>query len=115
MKVLIVNHQEVKQWLSMNECMDVMAETLRMLNRGKAVNPLRHAMWLPDKSGLIGMMPAYLQAAGVIDDSRIFRLGVRYLKMGRSMKAGEFLFPPVKKTSAFFQRQDEQSSLLARR
>lgn len=34
-----------------------------------------------------------LQAAGVIDDSRIFRLGVRYLKMGRSMKAGEFLFP----------------------
>jgi len=66
MKVLIVNHQEVKQWLSMNECMDVMAQTLKMLNRGKAVNPLRHAMWLPDKSGLIGMMPAYLQATGVM-------------------------------------------------
>jgi len=34
-----------------------------------------------------------LQAAGVIEDSRIFRLGVRYLEMGRNMKAGEFLFP----------------------
>lgn len=66
MKVLIVNHQEVKQWLSMNECMDVMAQTLKMLNRGKALNPLRHAMWLPDKSGLIGMMPAYLQDSGVM-------------------------------------------------
>ena len=44
----------------MGECMDVMAETLKMLSRGNAVNPLRHAMWLPDKAGLIGMMPAYL-------------------------------------------------------
>ena len=44
----------------MGECMDVMAETLKMLSRGNAVNPLRHAMWLPDKSGVIGMMPAYL-------------------------------------------------------
>ena len=60
MQVLIVNHQEVRQWLPMGECMDVMAETLKMLSRGNAVNPLRHAMWLPDKSGVIGMMPAYL-------------------------------------------------------
>jgi ornithine cyclodeaminase len=60
MQVLIVNHQEVGQWLPMGECMDVMAETLKMLSRGNAVNPLRHAMWLPDKSGVIGMMPAYL-------------------------------------------------------
>ena len=54
MQVLIVNHHEVHKWLSMNECMDVMAETLKMLSRGSAVNPLRHAMWLPDKTGLIG-------------------------------------------------------------
>ncbi|MGB5748652.1 MAG: ornithine cyclodeaminase family protein, partial [Desulfobacterales bacterium] len=66
MQALIVNHQEVRQWLPMAECMDVMAETLKMLSRGNAVNPLRHAMWLPDKSGLIGMMPAYLQDSGVM-------------------------------------------------
>jgi len=43
MQVLIVNHHEVHQRLSMSECMDVMTETLRMLNRGNAINTLRHA------------------------------------------------------------------------
>ncbi len=66
MQVLIVNHQEVQQWLPMSECMEVMAETLKMLSRGDAVNPLRHAMWLPDTSGLIGMMPAFLGASKVM-------------------------------------------------
>ena len=60
MKVLVVNHREVQQWLSMSECVDAMAAVFKMLNRGNAVNPLRNLMWLPDKSGLIGMMPAYL-------------------------------------------------------
>jgi ornithine cyclodeaminase len=58
MKVLIVNHHEVQQWLSMSECIDTMAEVFKMLSQNNAVNPLRHLMWLPDKSGLIGMMPA---------------------------------------------------------
>ena len=66
MQVLIVDHQQVQQWLPMSACMDVMAETLTTLSRGNAVNPLRHAMWLPDKSGLIGMMPAYLGDTGVM-------------------------------------------------
>ncbi len=66
MQVLIVNHHEVHQWLPMSECMDVMAETFKMLSRGNAVNPLRHAMWLPDKTGLIGMMPAYLGSTEVM-------------------------------------------------
>ena len=66
MQVLMVNHQEVKQWLPMDECVEVMAETLKILSRGSAVNPLRHAMWLPDKSGLIGMMPAYLEDSAVM-------------------------------------------------
>jgi ornithine cyclodeaminase len=37
-----------------------MADVFKMLSRGNAVNPLRNLMWLPDKNGLIGMMPAYL-------------------------------------------------------
>ena len=60
MKVLVVNYQEVQQWLPMTECVDAMVDVFKMLNRDKAVNPLRNIMWLPDKSGLIGMMPAYL-------------------------------------------------------
>ena len=54
MKVLIVNHQEVQQWLPMSECVEAMADVFKMLNRGNAVNPLRNIMWLPDRSGLIG-------------------------------------------------------------
>ena len=66
MKVLMVNHQEVQQWLSMSECVEAMADVFKMLNRGNAVNPLRHLMWLPDKSGLIGMMPADLGESRVM-------------------------------------------------
>jgi ornithine cyclodeaminase len=65
-KVLVVNHQEVEQWLSMSECVEAMADVFKMLSRGHAVNPLRNLMWLPDKSGLIGMMPAYLGDAQVM-------------------------------------------------
>jgi len=60
MKVLIVSRNEVRQWLPMNECIDVMAETLKMQSQRKTVNPLRQSMWLPDRKGLLGMMPAYL-------------------------------------------------------
>jgi ornithine cyclodeaminase len=60
MQVLIVNHQEVQRYLPMDECMDVMSATLKTLSQGSALNPLRHLMWLPDKKGVLGMMPAYL-------------------------------------------------------
>ncbi len=66
MKVLVVNHDEVRQWLPMGECVDAMAEVLKTLGRGDAVNPLRNLMWLPDKSGLMGVMPAYLGVARVM-------------------------------------------------
>jgi alanine dehydrogenase len=66
MQVLIASHRDVKQFLSMNECIEVMTDTLMMLGRRNAVNPLRNLMWLPDKSGLLGMMPAFLGEAGVM-------------------------------------------------
>jgi ornithine cyclodeaminase len=66
MKVLIVDHLSVQQNLPMAECIDVMAETLKMLGRQNAENPLRNIMWLPDKTGLLGMMPASLGEIGVM-------------------------------------------------
>ena len=66
MKVLIVDHRLVRQSLPMNECIEVMAQTLKMLGRNKAENPLRNIMWLPDKSGLLGMMPASLEESGIM-------------------------------------------------
>jgi ornithine cyclodeaminase len=50
-----------------------MAETFRTLARGDAVNPLRLAMWLPDRRGLLGLMPSYL---GDID-----RMGVKVVSV----------------------------------
>ena len=66
MKVLIVDHRLVRQSLPMDECIEVMAQTLKMLGRKRAENPLRNIMWLPDKSGLLGMMPASLEETGIM-------------------------------------------------
>lgn len=60
MDLLIANHHEVQQFLPMSECIDVVEAALKMLNQGNALNPLRSGMWLPDKSGLLGVMSGYL-------------------------------------------------------
>jgi ornithine cyclodeaminase len=52
----------------MHECIEVMAEALKTLARGHAILPLRPILWLPEKVGALGMMPAYLgdiQAMGL--------------------------------------------------
>ena len=60
MSVLIVNQSEVARLLPMGECMDVMATALTALARGEALLPLREMMPLPDRGGLLALMPAYL-------------------------------------------------------
>ncbi len=60
MEVLIVNQSEVFQLLPMCECMDAVEAALKTLGRGDAILPLRPVLWLPEKVGALGMMPAYL-------------------------------------------------------
>lgn len=60
MQVLIVNQSEVRRLLPMDECMAVMEQALMTLGRGDGLNPMRWAIMLPEKIGLIGMMPAFL-------------------------------------------------------
>lgn len=60
MNTLIIPQSLVPELLPMAECVDVMALALANLARGEAVLPLRSLIWLPDRSGLIGLMPAYL-------------------------------------------------------
>ena len=59
-QILIVNQSEVRQLLPMAECIEVMAEALKTLARGQVILPLRPVMWLPEKVGALGMMPAYV-------------------------------------------------------
>lgn len=54
---IVLTQPEVRQLLPMRACMDLMARVLTSLGRDEGVNPLRWAMWLPDRSGLLGMMP----------------------------------------------------------
>ncbi|HET9951339.1 MAG TPA: ornithine cyclodeaminase family protein [Candidatus Eisenbacteria bacterium] len=60
MKVLFVNEADVRRLLPMDACVPLMRDALASLSRGDAVLPLRSAVWLPDRSGLLGLMPAYL-------------------------------------------------------
>jgi len=60
MKVLFVNETGVKELLPMESCVALMRDALTTFARGDAVLPLRTLMWLPDRSGLLGLMPGYL-------------------------------------------------------
>lgn len=50
----------------MDECIRAVADALTVLARGEAVQPLRSVLWLPDRSGALGMMPGYLSDPGVM-------------------------------------------------
>ena len=60
MSFRLLTHRDVRELLPMNECVDVMSTALAALSRGDVVLPLRTMMWLPEKAGLLGLMPAYL-------------------------------------------------------
>jgi alanine dehydrogenase len=65
---LIITQAQVNQLLSMAECIQVMEQAFRTLAGGETLQPLRQVTWLPDKSGLLALMPAYLggiQAMGL--------------------------------------------------
>ena len=66
MSVRIITQAEVEQLLPMSECVEVMSEALMTLARGDAVLPLRTMVRLPDRPGLLGLMPAYLGSPRVM-------------------------------------------------
>ncbi|HEY1251243.1 MAG TPA: ornithine cyclodeaminase family protein [Thermoanaerobaculia bacterium] len=59
-RVLVVNQREVPRLLPMDACIDAMAEALTALSRGEASMPLRQIVWVPDRSGALGLMPSRL-------------------------------------------------------
>ncbi len=65
MKVLIANKNDINNAISMQECIDVMEETLTLLAKGDAYNPLRDSMHIPDKNGLLGTMPGHINKHSV--------------------------------------------------
>ena len=63
MRVLALSDRDVRTLLPMERCIELVREALTTLARGGGVQPLRSATWLPDRRGLIGVMPGYLEGA----------------------------------------------------
>jgi alanine dehydrogenase len=59
MNPLYIDKEMVAQCLPMEKCIALMEEAFIALARNRALQPLRSLMWLPDKTGLLGMMPAF--------------------------------------------------------
>ncbi len=65
-ETLIVDQSEVRDLLPMADCIDAVRGAFVSLADDEAVQPLRPIMWLPDRSGALGMMPAHLASLGMI-------------------------------------------------
>ena len=63
MKMLVISHSQVKNLLPMDECIDIMAETLTALARGQAFQPLRMTVRPPEAAGIMVVMPSYMAGA----------------------------------------------------
>ena len=61
-----LSKEEVAVLLPMDECIAVMKDAFSNLADGKCLQPLRSLMWLPDRRGLLGMMPGYAAGPGVM-------------------------------------------------
>lgn len=59
MKLLVLNHHEVEELLSMEECITVMEDALSALARGEVHQPLRTMTRAEGAAGILGLMPAY--------------------------------------------------------
>ena len=60
MKTLILGHDQVKQLLTMKECIEVIEAMFKALAEGKVVLPLRQVVFDPEQKGALGSMPSYL-------------------------------------------------------
>lgn len=69
MAFLFLGREDVEALLPMGECIEVVAAGLRALARGGAVQPLRSAYWMPDRHGLLGVMPGMLDGLAEGDQS----------------------------------------------
>ena len=61
MNFCLLDGRDVTRFLPMARCIQLMEKVLLALQAGKATQPLRSITWLPDRRGLLGLMPAILE------------------------------------------------------
>lgn len=80
--MLLIGEKDVPSLLPMDACMDVMAAALATVARGGALLPLRHLLRIPQKAGILGTMPAYLESPDA--------LGVKVITVFNSNEGTEY-------------------------
>jgi ornithine cyclodeaminase len=63
MSLIVLGDREVRDLLTMEECIEAMAKVLAGLARGELYQPLRPVFRPPDAANLLGLMPAHRSAA----------------------------------------------------
>lgn len=66
MATLVLGDTEVRALLDYPGCIERLSEALRELSAGRAAQPLRWAMPVPGRQGLLGLMPASLDRRSVV-------------------------------------------------
>ena len=59
MSLLVLSERDVERLLTMDECVEAMADVLAALARGELYQPLRFVLRPPGAEGLMGFMPAH--------------------------------------------------------
>lgn len=75
--VVFLSSGDVEALLPMEEAVDVVESALAVFARGDAVQPLRQAIWRPDRAGLLGLMPGMLLGETADADEQPGVLGVK--------------------------------------
>jgi ornithine cyclodeaminase/alanine dehydrogenase-like protein (mu-crystallin family) len=59
MKVRMLNAEAVRELLPMERCVELMRKAMLLVAEGRTTQPIRTALWLPDRKGLLSLMPGY--------------------------------------------------------
>jgi ornithine cyclodeaminase len=59
-KIRVLRAADVRRFLPMDECIDLMQRTMIAVSEGRTVLPLRSALVMPGERGMLGNMPGYL-------------------------------------------------------
>ncbi|HEX2223152.1 MAG TPA: ornithine cyclodeaminase family protein [Thermoanaerobaculia bacterium] len=79
MSLLSLNRAEVEELLPMAECIEAVEAALRSLACQEAVQPLRSAHWMPDRHGLLVVMPGMLGGVALQGPESGWIAGVKVL------------------------------------
>ena len=61
-----LDRERIADLLPMEEAISVMERTFHSLAAGECLQPLRSLMWLPDRTGILGMMPGYAKGPDIL-------------------------------------------------